>query len=79
MILRYTIAWIPMVFIGMVNGVLRQFGYGRFFNELLAHQVSSVTGVILFSLYIRFLSLRWPLESSHQALAIAVQIVTKEP
>jgi len=72
MIIRYTLAWIPMVFIGIVNGVIRQFGYGRFLSELPAHQVSSVTGIIFFGLYTWVLSLRWPLESSRQALSVGL-------
>ena len=61
MIVKYMIAWIPMIFIGILNGVIRQFVYGRFLSELLAHQVSSVTGIILFGLYIWILRLHLPL------------------
>jgi hypothetical protein len=72
MVLKYTLAWIPMVFIGILNGAIRQFGYGRFLSELFAHQVSSVTGIILFGSYVWILSVRWPLESSYQALVIGL-------
>ena len=72
MILKYTLAWVPMVVIGIVNGAIRQFGCGRILNELLSHQVSSVTGIIFFGLYIWFLTLRWPLESSRQALVVGL-------
>ncbi|MEN8806442.1 MAG: hypothetical protein ABF291_03115 [Desulfobacterales bacterium] len=37
MVLKYTIAWIPMVFIAIANGVLRQYGYGRWMKELSVH------------------------------------------
>lgn len=70
MVLKYTLAWIPMVFIGIFNGAIRQFGYGRILGDLLAHQVSSLAAIILFGLYIWILSIRWPLESSHQAFAV---------
>lgn len=70
MILKYTIAWVPMVFIAIANGVIRQFGYGKFLSELLSHQVSCATGVLLFYLYTWLLSLRWPLHSSGQAFGI---------
>jgi hypothetical protein len=72
MVLKYALAWIPMVFVGMANGALRQFGYGRFLDELLAHEVSSVTGIILFGLYACILSLRWPLETCRQAFAVGL-------
>ena len=72
MLLRYTIAWIPMVFIAVINGTVRQFGYGRLLNELRAHQLSCLTGIVLFFLYTWGLSLFWPVESSNQALSIGL-------
>jgi hypothetical protein len=72
MVLKYTIAWVPMVFIAIANGVIRQFGYGRFLSELHAHQVSCATGITLFYLYTWLLSLRWPLQSSGQAFGVGL-------
>jgi len=63
MVLKYTLLWIPMVFIGIVNGAIRQFVYGPFLKKLPAHQVSSVTGIIFFVIYIWFVSSRWPFVS----------------
>jgi len=70
MVLKYTIAWMPMIFIAIANGVLRQYVYGRWMKELSAHQVSSLTAMVLFYLYTWILAKKWPLESSHQALAV---------
>ena len=72
MVLKYTIAWVPMVFIAIANGVLRQYFYGRWMTELSAHQVSSLTAVILFYLYTWLLEIKWPLESSQQAVAVGI-------
>jgi len=72
MLLRYTMAWIPMGFIGIGNGILRELGYARFVDELTAHQISSITGIIFFSLYIWFLTLRWPIPSFRQAVAVGM-------
>ncbi len=72
MVLKYTIAWIPMVFIAIANGAVRQLGYGKVLNELYAHQVSCLTGIMLFLAYTWCLSLYWPLESSNQALTIGL-------
>jgi hypothetical protein len=72
MVLEYTLAWLPMVFIGVANGALRQFGYGRLLGELLSHQISSVTGIIVLGLYVWILSFRWPLQSSYQAIAVGL-------
>jgi hypothetical protein len=70
MIPKYAIAWIPMVFIAIANGAIRQLGYGRLMGELSAHQLSCLTGIMLFLLYTWCLSLYWPLQSSRQALTI---------
>ena len=72
MILKYTIAWVPMVFIAIVNGAVRQFGYGKLLNQLPAHQLSCLTGIALFFVYTWCLSLYWPLESSRQAFTIGL-------
>ena len=72
MVLKYTIAWIPMVFIAIANGAVRQLGYGKLLNELFAHQVSCLTAILLFLAYTWGLSVYWPLESSKQALTIGL-------
>ncbi|MFB0521813.1 MAG: hypothetical protein ACETWD_10365 [Desulfatiglandales bacterium] len=72
MIPRYIIAWIGLAIIGIINGVIREVGYGKFLGELLAHQVSSMTGIILFGLFTWWLSLRWRMQSSGQAFTIGI-------
>ena len=69
MIFYYSLAWIPMVFIAIVNGGLRDAVYKPYVGELAAHQISSVTGVALFFVYTWAISRRWKLESGRQALA----------
>jgi hypothetical protein len=59
-----------MIFIGILNGILRETTYGKYTNELRAHQISTLTGIIFFSLYIGLIVHLWGLESSTQALAI---------
>ncbi|MEW6771269.1 MAG: hypothetical protein AB1330_07745 [Bacillota bacterium] len=72
MILKYTIAWLPMVVIAIVNGAIREAGYKKFLGEPRAHQVSTVTGIALFGLYIWALSLWWRIESPVQAVLIGL-------
>lgn len=72
MIWKYALAWLPMPLIGIINGSIRQFGYGKFMSELTAHQISTLTGIILFGLYVWFLSRLWRIKSSSQALTIGV-------
>jgi len=75
MIGRYLLAWLPMVVIGIANGVLRETTYGKRLPELRAHQVSTLIAVALFGLYIWGLSLLWPLRSAGQAAAVGVMWV----
>ena len=70
MILRYTLAWLPMVIIAIFNGALRELTYGKVFLELRAHQVSCVTGILMFGAYTWLLSLKWQLDSITQAITI---------
>jgi hypothetical protein len=70
MIWKYAIAWLPMPLIGIINGSIRQFGYGKFMSELTAHQISTFTGMILLGFYVWFLSRLWRIKSSIQALTI---------
>ena len=70
MIFRYIIAWLPMVVIGIINGIVRKKWYGNYLSELRAHQVSTVTGAVLFGLYIWAISRIWQLESRAQSFSV---------
>jgi hypothetical protein len=72
MILRYTLAWIPMVLIAIINGALRELTYGKALPDLRAHQISCGIGVLLFGVYTWCLSLKWPLESMAQAISVGL-------
>ena len=72
MTVRYLLAWIPMVLIAIANAAIREFTYGTHLTELRAHQVSSLTAVAFFGLYIWGLTRVWKLESSGQALTIGL-------
>ncbi len=52
MILKYFLAWLPMVPIAILNGAARDFLYGKKMTELRAHQVSTVLGATLLGVYI---------------------------
>lgn len=72
MVLRYILAWPGMVVLAILNAAARQTGYGRWMNELRAHQTSSVTGIILFGAYVWALSRFWPIRSGREALLIGL-------
>jgi hypothetical protein len=72
MISRYVLAWIPMMLIGIINGVIRETTYGKALSELRAHQISTLTGVLLLGLYIWGITRLWHPESSQQAALIGI-------
>jgi hypothetical protein len=64
--------WIPMVFIAIVNGAARDLWYNTYTGELLAHQISTLTALLLFSLYVWALLRIFPPQSSRHAVAIGL-------
>lgn len=70
--IRYVVAWFVLLAVAMINGGLRDFTYGRHVSELLAHQLSCLSGIILFGVvihqYVRF----WPPLSARQAWHIGL-------
>jgi hypothetical protein len=72
MILKYTLLWIPMVFIAVVNGAIRDLTYKQFFGDLTANQISTATGILLFGIYIWAIGLKWKIESARQAFAVGL-------
>jgi hypothetical protein len=66
----YVLAWIPMVFIAILNGMLREFTYGKSLPEMRAHQISTIIAIVLFGIYIWILTGIWRIEAIDQAIAI---------
>lgn len=72
MIINYVIAWLPMVIIAIVNATIRETTYGKKMSELTAHQVSTITAIILFTLYIWGVTSFWPLTSIKESIIIGL-------
>ena len=70
MIKLYLLAWFPMIIIAILNAIVRETTYQKFVTELQAHQISTLTAVILFAAYIWGLTSLFPLTSSFQAIII---------
>jgi hypothetical protein len=69
---RYFLIWIPMVVIAIINGAARDLWYGNFVSDALARQLSTITALALFTLYIWALLRRWPPRSKAHAVAIGL-------
>lgn len=72
MLVRYLLCWFLLAIVAIANGVLRDATYGKRISELSAHQVSTLTGILLTGLVVWGLNRIWPIESSSQALLIGV-------
>ena len=68
--LKYILAWFGMVILAIINGTLRVELYGPLISELTAHQLSTLSALFIFGLYIRVLGRIWPLPSAKLALLI---------
>lgn len=69
---RFILAWIPMVLIAIANGMIREATYGKQLSDLRAHQISTLTGVFLFGVYIWGLIHVLSITSTGQAVAIGL-------
>jgi hypothetical protein len=67
MILPYIFAWFILVVAAILNGAIREAVYKNSLGELHAHQLSTLTGIILFGMIVWGLSRLWPLPSARQA------------
>jgi hypothetical protein len=67
---KYILAWIILPFIAILNGLIREFVYREGVGESTAHQISSITLIILISLYVRSLNDKIEIQSKSSALFI---------
>lgn len=70
--MKYFLAWLGMVPVAVGNGALRQLWYGRHLPELMAHQLSTLLGVVLLGLYMRVVLRRWPPATAGRAWAVGL-------
>ena len=69
---RYLLAWLPMIAIAVANGAFRQAFLLPRYGESLARQMSTVSLLILFALYIGAVFKFWPLSSARLALGVGI-------
>ena len=70
MLVRYALAWLPMVAIAMFSGALRDVLQGGTLPALHAHQVSSVMLILIFSVYTWLVDLVWPLQNARRTVLV---------
>lgn len=72
MLLKYLLAWFPMLIIAILNGTLRDLGYKKWMGELAAHQISTFSLIILLGLYIAFIVKKIPPQTAMQAVLLGL-------
>ena len=70
--LRYLLAWFPMLVLAVANGAIRQGLFTRYMSDLRAHQLSTLTGSIVIGAFVWLVIRRWPPSSGLMAFMIGV-------
>jgi hypothetical protein len=66
---KYVLLWFPMVLAAILNGAAREGLYAPHTGELRAHQISTVTGIVLLGVYMWWALRVWRPDSAGQAAA----------
>ena len=72
MLWKYSLLWLGLAVLGVLNGIMRNALYSDTLGPLRAHQVSTVILIILIGLYTWLFSLVWKPETAKQAFSIGV-------
>jgi hypothetical protein len=72
MLWKYSILWLGLALLGIINGTIRNFLYSDLIGELAAHQLSTVTLIILMSIYTWVFIRLWKPQSARQAFIIGL-------
>jgi len=70
--LPYILAWFPMLLLAVLNGFLREFVLKKYAGDFTAHQLSTITLLLLFAVYIGVIISRFPPASALQAVLVGV-------
>src|SRR5690242_5050175 len=62
--------WLVMLVISILNGGARDLVYGKHMSELRAHQLSTLTSMVLLGMVMWLFTLRYPTASAKQAWAL---------
>lgn len=68
--LKQFLLWLPMIPIAILNGGLREEVLDKYFNELIAHQISTISLTLLCTVYTGFIFRFLEVKNARQALLI---------
>jgi apolipoprotein N-acyltransferase len=64
--------WFAFPFVAIFNAILREFIYKKPLGDLAAHQISTVTGIIIFAVVFYLIFKKWKIESVKHAIIIGL-------
>lgn len=67
---KYVAAWFVMLIVSIINGGVRDLVYGKHMPELRAHQLSTVSSIVLLGIVMWLFTSRYPSASARQALML---------
>ena len=70
--LKYFLCWFPMLLLAIINGTARDLWYKKYFGEITAHQISTVSLILLFGFYIWLVMKKYPAKSGTQAIYVGL-------
>ena len=70
--IKYFLLWFPMLLLAIANGSLRDLGYSKYTGALSAHQISTVTLIIFFAFYTKYIIRRFPPSSQSHGILIGL-------
>jgi hypothetical protein len=69
---RYLLAWLPMVVLAVANGALREAWLVPFLGAEKARQVSTLILIALFAIYLAIVFRIWPIGSARDAVLLGL-------
>jgi len=70
--LKHFLLWLPMIAIAFANATIRQLVFTKYFSDLRAQQFSTITLIILCTIYIWFVFPFLNIQSGNQAILIGL-------
>lgn len=68
----YILWWFAFPFVAIFNATIRELIYKKPLGDLAAHQISTVTGVVLFGILFYFIFRKWKIESVKHAILVGL-------
>ena len=72
MLVKDFLLWAPLIVVAFFNAAVRELLFVKYFNELSAHQLSTLTLILLSSLYVFLVVPYLDIQNSRQALLVGL-------